>query len=442
MRSALGDAASDSRQGIEITAILERLPPATLVVIDTIDLLLTSDTADNIEHLLLRLSGRCPLVMPCREQEWTDLLGRDLLPIHRLGLLSADQIDGWVQVYLDAQDTASEEIRGMFLASVRKAARGEGRVLLGSPTRLAMVCSLYAAQGGIPAGLSVPQLYHDYWEHNVERDRRQRRRTLEAAAQQRAVMELASRIWQGSAANFTEYVDTEGLSKDAVEDLLSSGLLRPNGALPVGFFHQSFAEFAVARHLAVKATDVDAEILGAALAANSTARWAVARYLGWERMDPGQATRLAKALPETVEGVRVRLRMLAANTTHGALVAELRRLESEDERLLRSTFPALADVDVDPRTAETIVDPGPMRSVKPLCVDPAADLRRRRRRLFLAGEYAHQQGTAGASRSFRSGPRWWTGRRACRRLTGSRARGGASIARAAMARWSGVSVRC
>ena len=351
---ALGDAASDSRDGVPLTEIVSILPGSTLVAIDTIDLLLRFDTADNLLHLITQLKELRPLVLTSREQEWTDLLGRDSFPAHRLGLLSSDQIDEWVEVYLGAQEHVTDETRQSFRNSIQRAVRAGGRVLLGSPIRLAMACALYAADGAVPAGLSVPQLYRDYWDENVDRDRRSRRRTADAEAQQHAAMEVAARIWQSSSGHFVEYVGTSGLPGSAVQDLLSSGVLRSNGALLVGYFHQTFAEFAVARHLAVNGTDLDAQALQNALAANSPAHWGIARYLGWAEMDASQAVRLAKALPDNAEGIRIRLRMLSTHSTPDALTTELLTLGSSSESLLRPAFQALSDADAT--STEVVLD--------------------------------------------------------------------------------------
>lgn len=343
---ALGNAASDSRADARLTTILQDLPEATLIVIDTIDLLLSSDTADNLWHILQRVRDLRPLVVTSREQEWTDLLGRDVLPEHRLGLLDIEQIDAWVEVFLRDQHHLVDKTRDAFRRSARNVARtSEGRVVLGSPVRLAMACSLYAAEGAVPPGLTVPQLYRDYWAENVDQDRRGRRRTPEAVAQQEAAMAIAAKIWEGSTTIFAEYVPTAGISASGVHDLLSSGLLLSNGALLAGFFHQTFAEFAVARHLATYGGDGDIEALRAALMSNSPAHWGVARYLAWTQMDSAQAIRLQQALPHNVEGLRVRLRMLATHDAGTALREELVALELTDEHSLRMAFPALTGAD-------------------------------------------------------------------------------------------------
>lgn len=341
---ALGDAALDSRSGFALTSILDSLTAETLVVIDTIDLLLTDRTADNLVHLIRHIQQRSPLVVTSREQEWHDLLGTDALPEHRLGLLNQEQIAAWVDAYLTKSDIESSESQASFRRSVASVIKSsQGRILLGSPVRLAMSCSLYAAQGDIPPELSVPQLYLEYWSANVVHDRRGRRNTPEARGQNECAIAVAQKIWRASTSIFVEYISYTGLSVDAVQDLLSSGLLKTNGSELLGFFHQTFAEFAVARYLASDSSQEDLESLGRALVANSPAHWGVARYLAWVEMDRSFAVRLADVLPRNDEGVRVLLRTLSMHDSSEALETELNTLEKTDTDTLRRAFPVLAD---------------------------------------------------------------------------------------------------
>lgn len=340
---ALGNAAADGRHGLPLTELLDLLPADVLLVIDTLDLLLTADTADDLEHLLRTLSDRYELVVTSRDQEWRDLMGPDVLPQHRLGLLSGQQVLAWVDAYLAHRGNPSSPASSGFRRSVASTLSRGGRVVLGSPVRLAMACSLYATAGSIPEDLSVPQLYRDYWIQNVVQDRRGRRLTPDAEAQEATAMEVARRLWQGSSTIFIEYVPRLGLGAAALQDLLSSGLLRPHGTALVGFFHQTFAEFAVATHLAALASAADLEALGQALGTNSPAHWGVARYLAWSDMDPNRVVELADVVPRNDEGIRIVLRLLSTHSTTDALTDELQQLEATDGHGLRKAFGALSD---------------------------------------------------------------------------------------------------
>lgn len=132
--------------------------------------------------------------------------------------------------------------------------------LFGSPVRLAMACEIYAVTGSLPEDLTVTSLYSAYWEAKVA-DRRARR-GAEAQEREQAAICVAEGIWTTSTTRFTEFV---GLSPShGSSALLSEGILQQVG-LKVGFFHQTFAEYAVARHLATFAVARDWDRLGAAL---------------------------------------------------------------------------------------------------------------------------------------------------------------------------------
>jgi len=344
--AALGCAAADTADGLPLTHILASLPVGVMVVIDTIDLLLSADTADNLNRFLTRLVPLCDLVVTCRTQEWTDLMVQHPLPEHRLGLLSSDQVAVWVDRFLGVHQEISADQASSFQRSVERAIRErEGQVLLGSPVRLAMACSMYAGDGELPADLSVARLYLDYWDHNISRDRRGRRATAEAEAQETTALKIAAILWRRSSTRLALFTARQGLPAASVQDLLSSGLLKTYGHQLVGFFHQTFAEFAIAQHLASEGDDADMRTLGRSLAANSPGHWGIARYLAWAPMDRDLTLQLAGHIPTTAEGLRVLLRLLSSHDTAEALRESLAKLAASDAVQVRRVFTALADAD-------------------------------------------------------------------------------------------------
>lgn len=278
------------------------------VIIDTLDLILNDRSASAVGKVLGRLARDHELVVLCREREWDDFALSRFLPtstVLKLPRLSSTEIFAWGQAF--AADAAVEN--AAFLPSLNAAAKhAGGSDVLGVPLRLAMACELYAGNEVIPDDLTVPSLYRTYWHRRIALDR-EGFRGQTARAQEAAALSVAEAIWEESTERFVESARPTGpVDWAPLDRLRGEGVLREsNGRFR--FFHQTFGEFAVARHLIAAADPEDLDRLQRRLRQNDSGMWGVAAYLLPSDLDAGRYDLLSASIPaELGRGMRILLR--------------------------------------------------------------------------------------------------------------------------------------
>ncbi|MEV6414386.1 hypothetical protein [Kribbella sp. NPDC051718] len=329
---AFGQAAAGDREAGALTAILAGLPASeqTVVIFDTLDLILTEQNADDVCYVLRQVARTGLLFLTCRDQEWHNYLEseRDLVDaLYRVPSLTSDEIGEWAEAYVRAS-AIPQDRRETFAASLKPFSE-----VFSSPLRLAIACDIYAAAGRVPAGLTVTRLYQAYWDSRVATDRRGRRADR-AANQVRTAEALAAAVWEASGSRFVEYVPaSEAMTAVGLNDLLSEGTVQVLGGR-YAFFHQTYAEYAVARHLAIRATPVDLDRLEGGLRAGAPGYWAVAKHLLMLEIAPDRLLELAAHVPrDSVEGIRLHFQSALAQGD-AALVERLAAELKEDRPAL------------------------------------------------------------------------------------------------------------
>lgn len=323
---ALGKAASQVDKDISLSSWLTQWTPTEyrpLVVIDTLDLLLREDTADSIQTLLTQLSSLTNLAVTCRRIEWDDLISEKGLrswPTWVIPFLTQRRILDWAMSFTDATHL-SPPTAAAFLDSLEQSlVRHRGANVFGSPLRLRMACDLYAATGALPEHLTVSDLYADYWNQRVARDRRGRR-TQTGQDQEQAATQLSETIWTHSGSRFVEHVPPPpSISAEQRLLLRSEGVVHDLGGR-YGFFHQTFAEFAVARYLAVHALATDLTVLGEGLRESRAGYWGVAIHLFRQPMDMERLREIVDAIPsDRVTGLKLKITTAAAQEDQSLLI--------------------------------------------------------------------------------------------------------------------------
>jgi hypothetical protein len=337
---ALGNVALDSREARPLTEILATLAARhrVRVLIDTLDLLVREENADDLAFLLRQLGRDCELVLTCREDEWRDYLEAEpdiVSGLYRMPKLSPDDVIEWARRYVSSIGLAEPRQR-VFLDSLR-APGGRGVTeVCASPLRLAMACDIYARQGPIPADLTVTQLYERYWSLRIEVDRRGRR-TRAARVQQQTAEAVAAEVWGVSRSRFVEFVTGDTGDPTALQALVSDSVLTRIGGR-YGFFHQTYAEFAVARLIMRTGTDEDLNRLGTGLADGLASYWPIAKHLLMLTMSADRYQLMSAMVPvRSVEGVRAQF-LGAFNRDNADLVtATAQRVWTESPELLLSS---------------------------------------------------------------------------------------------------------
>ncbi len=336
---------------VRLSDLVTGVPDVTLVI-DTVDLVLSEENADSCAELILLLSHRAKLVLTCRAREWDDFLANNpRLEVYSVELpqLDSRQVVAWAKLYVDQR--LQESVEGSsFLQSLELAVeKSSAEDLFGSPVRLAMTCDIYAATGALPDSLTVTSLYDAYWDAKVDRDRRGRR-GRNARPRGEAARRLAQKIWESSERRFTEFVAVDAL-ESGMTLLISEGVVRTVGEKG-GFFHQTFAEYAVARHLSAHGNASDWTSLRNALDRGSASEWGIISHLVILPLDEVTFRDVIEFLPrDSPEGLRLLLRS-AAGRMDTSLLAEIVKKESQTRpRNLAASLDALASASVSASNA-------------------------------------------------------------------------------------------
>jgi hypothetical protein len=327
---------------------------AVYLLVDTLDVILTEGTVDAVAAVLADAAHEAQLFLTCRTQEFEDLFpqAQDRLP--RLGphrcealqipKLTAPDITTWASAYVAMLDRSAEE-RERFIASLSDAVCAANvREVCAVPLRLALACDLYTTgDGDVPTDLTITGLFMSYWEKRIRRDRRGRR-SSQSRAQEAAALQIATSVLAQSTERLSLTVDAAPLADDpGIRALLSEGVIRRRAGRNE-FFHQSFAEFAVARLLLETGAGGQLARLGTALEDAHSHLWPVARHLLLQDASDDRYLDLQAAVPRQVaEGASIHVLAALARKSPELLAAEADTLGEQDPALLHSLVPLLAN---------------------------------------------------------------------------------------------------
>jgi hypothetical protein len=312
---------------ISLSEVLDAFDARPFLVIDTLDILLREETAPAIGDLLSRWSHRADLVVTCRSREWYDLVSarQPVFAAHDMPSLDSAEVLVW-SARFTTHDAVSLDAADSFAVSLAAAlCDPKSLKVLGVPLRLAMATRLYAPKGALPADLTATQLYRSYWAERVSTGRDGRKNTRLVKAIEDAALDVASGVWHQSVERFAEDLRYSG-DAEATNALISEGILCEVG-LRIHFFHQTFAEFAVARYLAAAGEASDFVRLREGLSAQRSGYWGIASHLILEELTEGRFEAVVDHIPiDSIEGVRVVLDGLLARTEHGLVLERLNQL--------------------------------------------------------------------------------------------------------------------
>jgi hypothetical protein len=236
-----------------------------ILLLDTIDLLLDERFVPLLARFLRRVVDEgVPAVVTCRQFEFDMYLEpiverapllADLFTPEPLFGLKRDEVRSFVTAYLvERRNLISVEIDTFVDNLLHLRERRHAIVeICRSPLLLSLVCTLYAPEGEVPEDLTVSLLYSTYWERQVRRDRTGSLRA--AAMREQVCLRAAAWLRNASTTRFVEefpesIVGSETDAWEALEGVRSSGVIvRGSAWSQLRFFHQSFAEYAIARQI-------------------------------------------------------------------------------------------------------------------------------------------------------------------------------------------------
>lgn len=315
---ALGTAATDGRRVQKLTDIVRGLgsaPSPVTVFIDTLDLLLTDRSNVPIAGLIRQLRSEVCLFATSRKREFDELLRTQ---VHLSGPrstyvvphLTPVEVLSWAERYLSGAPDL-HPFRREFLESLQNAIRSKTlKEVCSLPLRLSMVCELFSETTVIPDDLTITSLYERYWTERVALHRGAGGRV--ARLQQRAATDLALFLWNSSSESLA--LSAPSAWKEADEDrrfgtssLLSEGVIVEHAGR-AEFFHQTYAEFAVALLLVGQGTAEQLNVLSTRLGDAHSPFWPVARHVLQIDSSSDRYLELSAAVPaDNAEGFAIRV---------------------------------------------------------------------------------------------------------------------------------------
>jgi hypothetical protein len=343
-----------------IVRALERLREqhgSVHLLIDTLDVVATEHTARALRELLRRCAEHARIFATCRKREHQELFvpnpgspWHDGEPPELITMpdLSEDQIVEWADRYVSTLDLPLPQ-REDFIASLSDPARARTiKRICAVPLRLAMACRLYSDQGRLPADLTITGLYEEYWEQRIARDRHNMMTTL-AQEQVSAALALAERVLKENSDRLTLDVELKGRRWNAaIKALVSDGVVLDKGGR-YGFFHQTYAEFAIAVLLAQRAEDERLRLLHSDLGNSTSHLWPTALHMMLlQKTSPGRHAALVASVPiDTSLGSQYHLLAASTRGLPQRLETVAARITERDGTLMQSLAGLLADAHPD-----------------------------------------------------------------------------------------------
>lgn len=245
-----------------------------VVLLDTLDLILDAASRPVVVAWLRQVvDSGVPVVLTCRTFEFK----AHLEPLNERAPLLATLVDRREVYRLSRPET--EAFALAYLRGLAEPGADPGRYdrflerllhlrtqrqtvveVCGSPLLLALTCRLYAPTGDVPEDLTVARLFDSYWHAHVIRSPRRELTYEESDERGRVCLAGARSLFSRSRTTFVEDFKATGIeprpAPEVVDELCSNGVL-VSGVDPAWFrfFHQSFAEWVIARHLAADEED-------------------------------------------------------------------------------------------------------------------------------------------------------------------------------------------
>jgi hypothetical protein len=264
--NALGEAVGVTSSSVTYLLRLQRTEGwQPILLLDTIDLLLDEHFVPLLARFLRRVVDEgVPAVVTCRQFEFDMYLEpiaerapllADLVTPEPLFGLKRDEVRAFVTAYLVERRNLIDVAIDSFVDNLLHLRERRNAIveICRSPLLLSLVCTLYAPEGEVPEDLTVSLLYSTYWERQVRRDRTGGLRA--AAMREQVCLRAAAWLRNASTARFVEefpesIVGSETDAWEALEGVRSSGVIvRGSTWAQLRFFHQSFAEYAIARQI-------------------------------------------------------------------------------------------------------------------------------------------------------------------------------------------------
>jgi hypothetical protein len=281
---ALGWTLCDAQIPFDVLVAKLSHPGPGVLLIDTLDLVLSPAIVPHLQRLLFRLEDTATtVVFTCRDVDYQFQLEPPRLRLPQI----ADRIDRYMvpaftpievaqaaRAFVDTRIRLRGTLAGDAFVERLRSLSADSRSLqtiTSNPLLLAMLCEVFG-EGDLPRDLTVSELYDRYWDEKVARSRTHGPGDLVVIEKPRLCLRIAQHLaneWSELGQDWIVELDLgiEGSAAvaQARAELLSDGILKSLANGRIRFFHQTFLEYVMARWLTTgSGSAVLEEILGAA----------------------------------------------------------------------------------------------------------------------------------------------------------------------------------
>jgi hypothetical protein len=362
--AALGASVDPLDQAPSLTKLVEqqgRRYGQVTVFLDTVDLILVEHTAGPIARLIHHLLDHgASVVMTCRGHEYRALLSETArrntsfakrINEFDLPRLSEAEVVEWAGDFLGSLPDAPRADSRRFLQNLGDGLRKAGHLseVCTIPLLLGLICSTFGPKGYVPEDLTRMALYEQYWNDRIARDRNHRI-TPAAQAQSRLCMTLGAELLRRSTDHFVDRLSAAAVDDlstlGAADRLRSEGVLLPAANGRNRFFHQTFAEFVVARYLASEEAGSSLDnLVGRLTSGKGGHLWPVVGLLLLNIADEDELAALLGRIPLVDPfGARAQLQATLARESGQALNEVCERILRHDRHLVPAMLDILKDV--------------------------------------------------------------------------------------------------
>ena len=370
MGFAVGDLGRRYEGLLNLLDILKVQHGSVTILIDTLDLLASSETLAALSETIANALDIGEVVMTCRAEEF-DAYFEDTrqstprlvnrMTTYIMPKLTPEEIIEWADHYVSTPERRKTGEEMSFLQALQGSLlrRSSLQEVCGVPIRLALTCKVFAEMGYLPEDLTVTGLYNAYWTARVARHLG--RTSILGDAKEAAALEIASHIL-GSGDRLSLQIPKSQLSTDrlsARRQLSSEGVLIERST-SWQFFHQSFAEYSCARWLLTLGVG-SKEIghLGAQLNAGRTNLWSLASSVLLQVDDYDSYAILSERFPLVdPQGAKVHATAAMWQSDPRVALADVVRQIAGQPDLWVAVINALADTPRDATAAYEVITEG------------------------------------------------------------------------------------
>ncbi|MEW5861044.1 MAG: hypothetical protein AB1861_27330 [Cyanobacteriota bacterium] len=265
----LGEKVSQCRLSIvEIAKQLTAQRSRGVLLLDTLDIVLTKPLVSVLRDILFQLLEiGVTIVFTCRDQDYSYFFE----PYHesfagfresvyegcKIPKFNNDEVREatrefvrlkWKDSTPESQTSFADKIIALSADSVSL------QEIVQNPLLLALLCDLFAESGNVPEDLTVSQLYETYWNWKIAKVRYNLRSGYLGEVKEKLCLQIAETLYKKSGERLRDFIyksnfDLNEAEFSAYKALKSEGVLKDLGGNRIGFFHQTFLEYAIARWL-------------------------------------------------------------------------------------------------------------------------------------------------------------------------------------------------